>query len=334
MLLAALSGCISYNPDPQLADNKDPRSGKAPAPPGPSVPVWSKAQVPPHYQRDDFSLSKPGATASDAGPAGARPDAQPGPLPDVATAASTPSDLDSIVLAAASTPVPGPLLTPGLSLMTTAAPSSASDLAPSPIQDLKPPPAPPLAMTSASAPALPTAPEAATADPARSRSDPIAQGSNPLVPPAQKSYRVPPIMCVVDNKCITLNLDVRDRGPSGVAGAVRPQVWVMVEPTGPQVQLTDVTPGLDGKIPTVSVRWQASDRNLGHHPVSLSYAAAEEGPWQSIATNLDSMGRFVWRVPPGAPSKLYIRAEATDVAGNVGVARTDKPVLLGTDWGK
>ena len=53
VLLAALSGCLSYhsNLNAPLADGKGPRGSQPPAPPSPSVPVWAKSQVPPHYQR-------------------------------------------------------------------------------------------------------------------------------------------------------------------------------------------------------------------------------------------------------------------------------------------
>jgi hypothetical protein len=218
---------------------------------------------------------------------------------------------------------------------------------------------------------------------AKATTGPVAQGSNSVVPLEQKNYRVPPMVRMVNTKRITLNFEVRDVGPSGVAGVELwytqdckdwrkydappqahsyiieveeegmygftlvarsglglaqdpptagdlPQIWVMVDLTRPEVQLTDVSAGLDGKVPTVTIQWKASDKNLGRQPVSLDYAASEEGPWQPIATNLDSVGRFVWRVPAGAPSRIYIRAQAADLSGNVGVALTEKPVLLGT----
>jgi hypothetical protein len=43
---------------------------------------------------------------------------------------------------------------------------------------------------------------------------------------------------------------------------------------------------------------------------------------------LENTGRYVWRVPPGAPYRFHVRVEAVDKGGNVGHADSSKPVIV------
>jgi hypothetical protein len=108
----------------------------------------------------------------------------------------------------------------------------------------------------------------------------------------------------------------------------QPQVWVVVDTTKPAVQLGEATPGTDGKSQTVAIRWTARDRNLGRHPITLSYAEKEQGPWKTICSDLENSGMYLWRVPAGAPGVFLVRVEATDLAGNVGRGQSPRPVVL------
>jgi hypothetical protein len=107
-----------------------------------------------------------------------------------------------------------------------------------------------------------------------------------------------------------------------------PQVWVIVDLTRPDVQMTDVTPSLQAGQQTVSLKWRATDKNLGRQPITLSYAEKDEGPWKVIAAGLENVGSFNWEVPKGTPAKVLFRVEASDLAGNVGRAQMTKPVLM------
>jgi hypothetical protein len=117
-------------------------------------------------------------------------------------------------------------------------------------------------------------------------------------------------------------------GQEPPAAGDQPQVWVIVDLTKPDVQLKEVTPVAKGKDQEVSIKWSASDKNLGRNPVTLSYAETEEGPWHVIAANLESTGQFHWKVPAGVPAKVFLRAEASDLAGNLGRGQWDKPILM------
>jgi hypothetical protein len=108
----------------------------------------------------------------------------------------------------------------------------------------------------------------------------------------------------------------------------QPQVWVVVDLTRPSVTLDDVSPSVEARTQTLAIHWKATDKNLGRHPINLYYAEKEDGPWKPIATSLENTGLYHWQMPPGAPARLLVRAEATDLAGNVGRAQTPRPVLL------
>lgn len=107
-----------------------------------------------------------------------------------------------------------------------------------------------------------------------------------------------------------------------------PQVWVIVDLTKPDVQMNEVVPNLQSGQQTVSIKWRATDKNMGRQPITLSYAEKDEGPWKVIAAGLDNVGSFNWDVPKGLPAKVLFRVEASDLAGNVGRAQIAKPVMM------
>jgi hypothetical protein len=110
----------------------------------------------------------------------------------------------------------------------------------------------------------------------------------------------------------------------------QPQVWVIVDLTKPDVRVAEVVPSSVGGRKQVAIRWNASDKNLGRQPITLSWAEKEDGPWQPIAASQENTGSYLWQVPPGTPPRFLVRVEASDLAGNVGRAQTARPVVLDT----
>jgi hypothetical protein len=106
-----------------------------------------------------------------------------------------------------------------------------------------------------------------------------------------------------------------------------PQVVVEVDQTKPVVEAVRMAWACEGGRAAVRVTWSASDKNLAPHPISLYYAANEVGPWTAISRGLDNDGRYTWQPPPGLPSPCWVRVEALDAAGNVGVAQEAVPPL-------
>jgi hypothetical protein len=107
-----------------------------------------------------------------------------------------------------------------------------------------------------------------------------------------------------------------------------PQVAVEVDLTKPAVEVA--SPQYDAQGQTVTVLWQASDKNLGPQPIALCWARQPTGPWMPIITQIENTGRYVWKLPNGVPSRVWVQVEASDVAGNVAIARTADAVALGT----
>ncbi len=102
-----------------------------------------------------------------------------------------------------------------------------------------------------------------------------------------------------------------------------PQIWVEVDLTKPAVQLLNADVGRGLEAGNMTITWTATDKNLSRTPITLSYAENPEGPWTTIAANLENTGRYVWRMPPtGIPYQFHVRVEAVDRAGNVGSAQT------------
>jgi hypothetical protein len=106
-----------------------------------------------------------------------------------------------------------------------------------------------------------------------------------------------------------------------------PQVWVEVDTTSPAVRLLGAGVRRDADGHNLTIMWRATDKNLGARPITLTYAADPSGPWSPIATHIENTGRYVWSMPGGMPHRFYVRVEATDQAGNIGIAQTPGALL-------
>jgi hypothetical protein len=107
-----------------------------------------------------------------------------------------------------------------------------------------------------------------------------------------------------------------------------PQVWVAVDTTRPVVKMLGTEMDESAKSPTLVLRWSAQDRNFGPRPMTLCYAEKLEGPWTTLAANVENTGHYEWVLPPLAPVGVYLRIQATDLMGNVGLAQTVHKLLL------
>lgn len=107
-----------------------------------------------------------------------------------------------------------------------------------------------------------------------------------------------------------------------------PQVWVEVDLTKPQVQLTRVDVGRGAESGNLAISWRASDKNLGKTPISLAYAERPDAEWKTIQANLENNGRYVWHMPAELPFEFFVRVEATDLAGNVGAAQSPTTIKV------
>jgi len=108
----------------------------------------------------------------------------------------------------------------------------------------------------------------------------------------------------------------------------RPDLWVGVDLHRPQVELTTAAAGKGDLAGRVLLRWRASDEHLDLRPIGLFFSSRPNGPWSTIATNLENSGQYDWQVERHAPSRIYFRVEARDVAGNVAAYQTTDAVTV------
>lgn len=107
-----------------------------------------------------------------------------------------------------------------------------------------------------------------------------------------------------------------------------PQIWVRVDTDAPLVRLNSARYGEGDETGALVIEYTCSDDNLIPRPVSLSFSANPNGPWTTIATGLENTGRYVWPADPRLPRQIYLRIEAQDLAGNVGIEARDTPIAV------
>lgn len=108
----------------------------------------------------------------------------------------------------------------------------------------------------------------------------------------------------------------------------RPDMEIVVDTTPPELRLLPLEQGQGVANNQVLIQWDVADQNLGEEPITLFYGGSPNGPWIPIAGAHRNTGRYLWKVGQGVPSKLYVRIQAQDAAGNTQSASTDYPVLV------
>ena len=108
-----------------------------------------------------------------------------------------------------------------------------------------------------------------------------------------------------------------DGGPrSGSA----PDAWVGVDEDPPQVELVAISRDESTPSGALVIRYVVRDPLMAPRAVRLLYSPNADGPWATITDGIDNQGEHRWAPDKTVPAKVHIRAEATDLAGNVGAA--------------
>ena len=117
-----------------------------------------------------------------------------------------------------------------------------------------------------------------------------------------------------------------------------PEVTVRVDLHKPGVVMTRVEQGLGYMADQVTIAWRLDEEYPAESGVDLFYSNRSTGPWQPIATNVASgspghvglggAGQYSWRLQRHLPNKVFVRIEARDQAGNVGVAVSEGPIEI------
>jgi hypothetical protein len=108
----------------------------------------------------------------------------------------------------------------------------------------------------------------------------------------------------------------------------QPELSVGVDLAGPRAALSGAEVGRGPLVGHLVIRWEAADDRLAARPTGLFYSATAEGPWMTIATDLDNSGEYAWRLGREAPPRVFLRLEVRDIAGNVAVQQTEAAVEL------
>ncbi|MCC6493678.1 MAG: hypothetical protein IT424_11735 [Pirellulales bacterium] len=116
--------------------------------------------------------------------------------------------------------------------------------------------------------------------------------------------------------------------PQTPAAGEPPELSIGVDLQGPQAELRTAELGQGNLADHLIIRWTASDEHLDERPAALFFSTEPEGPWTTIATDLENNGQYAWRLPQQLPQQLFLRLEVRDRAGNIAVQQTPAPVAL------
>jgi hypothetical protein len=105
-----------------------------------------------------------------------------------------------------------------------------------------------------------------------------------------------------------------------------PDTWLGIDEESPRVEIQDAARDAEGD--TIAIRYAAHDPLLAPRSVRLLYSPHAAGPWATIADRLENQGAHDWKPDRGVPARVFVRIEATDAAGNVGVATTAEPIAV------
>ncbi len=119
------------------------------------------------------------------------------------------------------------------------------------------------------------------------------------------------------------------RGEPNPDRGTQPDSWVEVDETKPVVKIlaTEASGGPENGM--MSIRWTAQDKHMADRPISIAYATdSPPQQWTYMANGLSNDGRYDWPIPPDLPHhSCYIKIEAVDLAGNIGIEKTKTMVV-------
>ena len=107
-----------------------------------------------------------------------------------------------------------------------------------------------------------------------------------------------------------------------------PDAWVGVDEEPPQVELVGVSRDESTPSGALVIRYVVRDPLIAPRAVRLLYSPNADGPWATIADGVENQGEHRWAPDKNVPARVYIRAEATDLAGNVGSATSTDDISI------
>ncbi len=103
-------------------------------------------------------------------------------------------------------------------------------------------------------------------------------------------------------------------------------IWVHIDTQAPLARITSVPYGRGEEAGRLVINFSVADPHLVLRPVTLAYSETREGPWKLIAEGVRNAGRYVWKPTTDVPDRIFLRIDARDRAGNLGVHVLDQPI--------
>lgn len=107
-----------------------------------------------------------------------------------------------------------------------------------------------------------------------------------------------------------------------------PRDLFIVDRRAPELELLSVQSAKSDHEQLVTIRWKAADEHFGERPLRLLWSTTAQGPWDEALNEIPNDGELTWQPAAHVPEKVYVRLEARDLAGNLRIAESSRPVRL------
>ena len=109
-----------------------------------------------------------------------------------------------------------------------------------------------------------------------------------------------------------------------------PSTWIGIDTTPPQATSLDVVTVKKSDSEAFEIHYSFEDPLTIPGHVRLSYSPHRTGPWATIASDQAASGHYKWKPHRSLPSRVFVRIEMPDAAGNLGESITQEPITLRT----
>ena len=103
-------------------------------------------------------------------------------------------------------------------------------------------------------------------------------------------------------------------------------IWITVDTEKPVTRINSVPYGRGREAGQLVINYTVADPELTLRPITLAYSSTRSGPWSIIDENLSNEGQHLWKPGTDVPKKIFLRIEARDKAGNVGIHLLQQPI--------
>jgi hypothetical protein len=107
-----------------------------------------------------------------------------------------------------------------------------------------------------------------------------------------------------------------------------PDTWLGIDEEPPRVELVAISRDDSTPDGALVIRYAVQDPLIAPRATRLLYSPSPDGPWATIAEGLENQGEHRWAPDRSVPAKVFVRAEAADLAGNVGAASSPDDVSI------